>query len=58
MHYVQDMNNVKFNCIAEMEKEAWPLQKIYLKETHNFDWEYDALWHLFISSCGDDDYRG
>jgi hypothetical protein len=52
------MNNVKFNCIAEMEKEAWPLQKIYLKETHNFDWEYDALWHLFISSCGDDDYRG
>ena len=53
-HYVQDMNNIKFECVAEMEKEAWPLQKEYLKDIHKFDWNYDELWHLVISGCGDD----
>ena len=52
--YVQDMNNIKFECVAEMEKEAWPLQKEYLKDIHKFDWNYDELWHLVISGCGDD----
>ena len=30
MHYLQDMNNIKFECVAEMEKDVWPLQKKYL----------------------------
>ena len=53
LHYVQDMNNVKFKCIAEMEKEVWPLQQKYLWEVHQFRWEYDPLWYKTISSCGE-----
>ena len=45
------MNNVKFVCVAEMEKEVWPLQQKYLKEVHEFDWDYDKLWYKTISSC-------
>ena len=45
------MNNIKFECVAEMEKEVWPLQKKYLKEVHNFDWDYDELWYKTVSSC-------
>ena len=51
LHYVQDMNNVKFKCVAEMEKDVWPLQQKYLKEVHKFDWDYDKLWYKTISSC-------
>ena len=51
MHYLQDMNNIKFECVAEMEKDVWPLQKKYLKEVHDFDWDYDELWYKTISSC-------
>ena len=51
IHYLQDMNNIKFECVAEMEKEVWPLQKKYLKEVHNFDWDYDELWYKTVSSC-------
>ena len=46
------MNNVRFECVAEMEKEAWPLQQKYLKEVHEFDWQYDKLWYMTVSSCG------
>ena len=41
---------------AEMEVDAWPLQQQYLKEQHNFEWEYDRLWHLMISQCSDDEF--
>ena len=51
IHYLQDMNNIKFECVAEMEKDVWPLQKKYLKEVHNFDWNYDELWYMTVSSC-------
>ena len=51
IHYLQDVNQMKYPCIEEMEKDTWPLQKQYLKEQHNFDWDYDKLWHLLISSC-------
>ena len=51
MHYLQDMNNIKFECVAEMEKDVWPLQKKYLKEVHDFDCDYDELWYKTISSC-------
>ena len=51
IHYLQDMNGTKYICLEEMEKDTWPLQKQYLKEEHNFDWEYDKLWHLLISTC-------
>ena len=51
IHYLQDVNQMKYPCIEEMEKDTWPLQKQYLKEEHNFDWDYDKLWHLLISSC-------
>jgi hypothetical protein len=51
LHYIQDMNNVSFLCVAEMERETWPLQQKYLKEVHNFDWDYDKLWYLLISTC-------
>jgi hypothetical protein len=53
LHYVQDMNNVKFKCVAEMEKEVWPLQQKYLWEVHQFRWEYDPFWYKTISSCGE-----
>ena len=52
VHYIQDMNNVKFKCVQEMEKDAWPLQQKYLKEEHDYIWDYDALWFLIVSSCG------
>jgi hypothetical protein len=35
-----------------MEKDAWPLQKKYLKEVHNYIWNYNILWYLVISDCG------
>ena len=34
IHYLQDMNNIKFECVAEMEKDVWPLQKNYLKQAY------------------------
>jgi len=52
IHYLQDMNNAQFECTAEMEKDAWPLQKKYLKEVHNYIWNFDILWYLVISDCG------
>ena len=51
IHYLQDVNQIKYSCVEEMEKDTWPLQKQYLKEEHNFDWDYDKLWHLLISNC-------
>ena len=54
LHYVQDMNKEVFQCVAEMEKDVWPLQQRYLKEVHNFDWDYDKLWHLTVSICYED----
>ena len=56
LHYLQDMNNMKFECIAEMEKDVWPLQRKYLKEVHKFDWSYDELWYMTVSSCEEDWY--
>ena len=53
VHYVQDTNGIQYQCPAEMEQESWPLQKQYLANVHNFHWEYDALWHMVISTCGD-----
>ncbi len=52
IHYLQDMNNAQFECTAEMEKDAWPLQKKYLKEVHNYIWDYNILWYMVISDCG------
>ena len=51
VHYLQDMNEMKFACSAEMEKMAWPIQQFYLKKKHNFDWSYDKLWFTMISNC-------
>ena len=53
IHYVQDQNNIQFQCNAEMERESWPLQQKYLKEIHNFEWDYDGLWHMMVSTCPD-----
>ena len=53
VHYVQDTNGIQYQCSAEMEQESWPLQKQYLANVHNFHWEYDALWHIVICTCGD-----
>tara|TARA_A100000164_G_C21707603_1_gene676580 strand:+ start:53 stop:475 length:423 start_codon:yes stop_codon:yes gene_type:complete len=53
VHYLQDMNNLKFNCTAEMEKDAWPIQQKYLKDKHDYVWEYDGLWYMVISTCTD-----
>tara|TARA_A100001011_G_scaffold357940_1_gene403251 strand:+ start:167 stop:586 length:420 start_codon:yes stop_codon:yes gene_type:complete len=53
VHYLQDMNNMKFNCSNEMEKMAWPIQQFYLKKAHNYEWDYDKLWFLVVSNCGD-----
>ena len=53
VHYLQDQNNMKFRCPAEMEKDAWPIQQKYLKEKHNHVWDYDGLWYAVISTCGD-----
>ena len=51
IHYVQDKNNIAFECTAEMEQQAWPLQKKYLRQYHGVTWNYDELWHLLISTC-------
>ena len=51
IHYVQDKNNIAFECTAEMEQQAWPLQKKYLRIYHGVTWDYDKLWHLLISTC-------
>ena len=51
LHYVQDMSGEVFQCVAQMEKNVWPLQQKYLKEVHNYDWEYDPLWFIVISTC-------
>ena len=51
VHYLQDMNEMKFNCSQEMEKMAWPIQQKYLKQKHNYDWDYDKLWFTMISNC-------
>ena len=51
IQYVQDMNGITFQCLAEMEKDTWPLQQKYLKEVHNIDWEYDKLWYVLTSTC-------
>tara|TARA_Y100000748_G_C15325762_1_gene421966 strand:- start:305 stop:730 length:426 start_codon:yes stop_codon:yes gene_type:complete len=53
IHYVQDMNNIQYECNMEMEKDSWPLQKKYLLEVHNYRWEYDGLWHMMVSNCPD-----
>ena len=53
VHYLQDMNNVDFQCTAQMEKDAWPIQQKYLKDQHDYDWEYDSLWYMVISTCSD-----
>ena len=51
IHYLQDVNEIQFQCVAEMEADAWPLQKQYLENVHEFHWEYNGLWHLMISQC-------
>ena len=51
VHYYQDMNEMKFDCSQEMEKDAWPIQQFYLKKVHNYDWDYDQLWYMMISTC-------
>jgi len=37
--------------VQEMEGLTYPLQKQYLKQVHDFDWEYDPLWHHMVSNC-------
>ena len=54
VHYLQDKNEMKYACTQEMEKLAWPIQQFYLKKVWNYDWDYDGLWFLVISSCGSD----
>ena len=51
VHYLQDQNNMDFNCTAEMERDAWPIQQRYLKEQHDYAWDYDGLWYAVISTC-------
>ena len=51
IHYLQDVNNIQYRCTAEMELDAWPLQKQYLANVHGYHWEYNGLWHLMISQC-------
>lgn len=51
VHYLQDQNDMDFNCTAEMERESWPIQQRYLKERHDYDWDYDGLWYAVISTC-------
>ena len=53
VHYVQDINEIQFQCNMEMEQMSWPLQQEYLMEVHNFEWDYDGLWHLMVSNCPD-----
>lgn len=51
IHYLQDMNEEKFMCNQQMERDAWPIQQDYLKKEHNYDWDYDQLWFFMISTC-------
>jgi hypothetical protein len=51
IHYVQDQNEVRFNCVQEMEVKTWPLQQKYLQQVHDVDWDYDLLWHHMVSHC-------
>ena len=51
VHYLQDQNGMKFSCTAEMERDAWPPQQKYLKEQHDYVWDYDGLWYAVISTC-------
>ena len=51
LHYVQDQNEAKFQCKNDMETEAWPLQKKFLLEYHDYDWEYDKFWFSMVSKC-------
>lgn len=51
MHYLQDVNGMYFNCVAEMEKDVWPIQQHYLKQVHGYTWNYDELWYMVISTC-------
>ena len=53
VHYLQEQNEMKFNCSNEMEKMAWPIQQFYLKKVHDYDWDYDQLWFLVISNCNE-----
>ena len=53
IHYLQDMNEMEFNCVQEMERDAWPIQQFYLKKVHDYDWDYDAMWYMVISTCAD-----
>ena len=53
VHYVQDQNRIQYNCTAEMEKDAWPIQQKYLTDQHDYVWEYDGLWYMVISTCAD-----
>jgi hypothetical protein len=51
LHYVQDQNQTKFECTAEMEQDVWPLQQKYLLEVHGLTWNYDELWYKLTSNC-------
>ena len=51
IHYLQDQNKMKFNCVANMEKDAWPIQQFYLEKQHDYIWDYDGLWYTVISNC-------
>jgi len=42
---------MKFNCVANMEKDAWPIQQLYLEKQHDYIWDYDGLWYTVISNC-------
>ena len=53
VHYVQDINEIQFQCNREMEKQSWPLQQKYLLEVHSYTWDYDGLWHMMVSNCPD-----
>ena len=51
VHYYQDVNEMKFDCSQEMEQDAWTIKQFYLKKVHNYDWDYDQLWYMMISTC-------
>lgn len=51
MHYLQDQNEIKFSCVQEMERDVWPTQRKYLREVHDYEWEYDELWYWMVSNC-------
>ena len=53
IHYVQDINEIQFQCNMEMEKLSWPLQQKYLIEVHGIQWDYDGLWQMMVSNCPD-----